>query len=206
MKIYDITRVIQEDMMVYKNIESKKPIFENQKNFSNSHMVENRIHMDLHTGTHVDAPLHMIDGGQTIDTIPPDQWMGTCLVADLTHVVDNIGWEDVEMLGLKKGDIVLFKTKNSFHHDFDPAFVYVSASAATYLSEVQVKGVGIDALGIERAQPNHDTHKLLFESGAFILEGVQLRDVPAGRYHLIALPLKLRGLEASPVRAVLIET
>lgn len=205
LKVYDITRTIHEGMAVYKNIENKRPKLEVLKTHEIHHMQEGKITLELHTGTHADAPLHMIEGGTTIDQLSPELFMGDCIVIDLTAISGSIGWEDLENKGIQKNDIVLLKTKSSYQHDFDPEFVYVSASAAIFLTETQVKGVGIDALGIERDQPNHDTHKLLFESGAFIVEGLALREVPSGRYEFIGLPLKLQKMEGSPIRAILID-
>ena len=83
-------------------------------------------------------------------------------------------------------------------------FIYVAQDAATWLAEIGIAGIGIDALGIERAQPEHTTHKAFFEKGIIILEGLRLREVPQGEYQLIALPLALIGLDAAPARAILL--
>lgn len=83
--------------------------------------------------------------------------------------------------------------------------MYLDASAAEYLKSAGITGVGIDALGIERAQPGHETHKTLLGAGIIILEGLRLADVNEGTYRLAALPLRLKGTEASPARAILIE-
>lgn len=205
MKLIDISVAIHENMVVYKNREEKKPHFKPMKTYENADFYESRIDMDLHTGTHVDTPLHMVKDGLTMDQLPLDQWHGKAKVFDLSHLEDGIAKSDVAALAIEKGDIVLFKTRNSFEDFFNVDFIYVKADAAQYLAEVGVKGVGIDALGIERAQPNHESHLALFEAGAFILEGINLRAVEAGSYYLMALPLALVGVEASPVRAVLIK-
>jgi len=82
----------------------------------------------------------------------------------------------------------------------------VTESAAKYLAEKQIKGVGVDALGIERDQAGHPTHKTLMNHNIVILEGLRLKDIVPQSYILIALPLKFEGLDGSPVRAVLLET
>lgn len=89
--------------------------------------------------------------------------------------------------------------------DFDFEFVYLDKSGALYLKEKEIVGVGIDALGIERSQPDHETHKILLEAGIVILEGLRLKDVEEGEYFLYAAPLKIKGAEAAPTRAVLIK-
>lgn len=205
MKLIDISVPIYNQMVVYKDREEKRPMIKPMKTFENADFYESRIDMDLHTGTHVDTPLHMVKEGQTMDQIPLDTWHGQAKVFDLSHLEDGITKADIENLNISQGDIVLFKTRNSFEDFFNMSFIYVKADAAQYLGKIGVKGVGIDALGIERAQPNHESHLALFEAGAFILEGINLKHVQTGSYYLMALPLALVGVEASPVRAVLIQ-
>lgn len=98
------------------------------------------------------------------------------------------------------------RTRNSFTggEGFDPNFIYLEETGAQYLAELGVKGVGIDALGIERDQPAHETHRILFERGIIIIEGLCLRNVKAGTYLMVATPLCLVGGEASPVRVLLL--
>ncbi len=205
MKLIDISMPVSPEMMVYKNREEKKPIFKPMKTYDNSDFYESRLDLDLHTGTHVDTPLHMLENGATMEQIELDHWHGKAKVIDLTSVSEAIHVEDLREHALLAGDIVLLKTKNSLTENFDPDFVYLAEDAAEFLSQLGVKGVGIDALGIERAQANHATHKRLFESQCFILEGLRLAHVDAGRYYLMALPINLVGTEASPVRAVLLQ-
>lgn len=203
MKIIDISMSISEKMTVYKNREEKKPKFIPMKTYQNSDFYESRIDMDLHTGTHVDAPLHMIENGQTMEMLPLDTWHGNARVLDLTHVAGGIQSSDLIPFGIEQGQIVLFKTRNSFENAFNAEFIYLAADGAEYLAKLGIKGVGIDALGIERSQPGHETHKALFEKDIFILEGLKLDHVAEGPYYLMALPIKIEGVEASPVRAVL---
>ncbi len=205
MKLIDISMKIFPNMMVYKNREEKKPIFKPIKTYENADFYESRLDFDLHTGTHVDAPLHMIEGGKTMEQMDLEGWHGEALVLDLTHVEGGISKSDLEDFTISENQIVLLKTKNSLTELFDPEFVYLDASGAAYLANCKIKGVGIDALGIERAQPDHETHRILFEANCFILEGIRLKEVVEGTYYLMALPLALEGVEASPVRAVLVD-
>lgn len=205
MKIYDISMEIYEDMMVYKNKPDKKPKIRVAKDYSTGDSYESSISMGMHTGTHIDAPLHMIEGGKRTDSIDLEKLINKCKVFDFTYIDDMITREQLQKKEINKGDFILFKTKNSFSIEFDFEFIYLERSGAEYLNEIGVSGVGIDALGIERAQAGHETHKILLSKGIIILEGLQLKDVPEGEYTLYALPLKIRNVEAAPVRAILIK-
>jgi arylformamidase len=166
---------------------------------------ESRIDMDVHCGTHVDSPLHMLPEGGTMETIPLERLVGPCRVLDLTEINGGIRQSDLERFEIENGEFLLFKTKNSFTDAFDFEFVYLAEDGAKYLIEKGIKGVGIDALGIERAQPGHPTHKSLFRADIIIIEGLRLREVPEGRYFMVAAPLKLVHTEAAPARVLLIE-
>lgn len=88
---------------------------------------------------------------------------------------------------------------------FDPEFVYLTEDAARLLIDLGINCVGIDGLGIERAQSDYSTHKSLLGAGVIIIEGLRLKDIEPGHYLLIAAPLKIAGAEAAPIRALLIE-
>jgi len=204
MKIYDISMMIREDMQVYKNRDAKRPVIRNFSNFSTSSAHETIVEINVHTGTHLDAPLHMIENGKTIETIPLEDLIASARVLDLTHIEDGIGKEDLEGFAIQPGEWILFKTRNSMIEEFDFEFVYLKQDGAEYLRDIGIKGVGTDALGIERAQPDHETHITLFESDIYIVEGLRLKDVPAGNYQFVLAPLKLEGIDGAPARAFLI--
>ncbi|WP_442603274.1 cyclase family protein [Paenibacillus sp. KN14-4R] len=205
MKIFDISMTIEESMQVYKNKEEKKPEIRNMANFSNSKVHETRIALDVHCGTHLDAALHMIEGGETIEAIPLNQLVGTARVVDLTHIEEAIEREHLESFALQEGEWVLLKTRNSLSEEFDFNFVYLAESGAQYLIERGLRGVGTDGLGIERAQPEYPTHRSLLKNRVHIVEGLRLKDVPAGTYFMVIAPLKLTGIDAAPARAFLVE-
>ncbi|MBM7648094.1 arylformamidase [Bacillus ectoiniformans] len=202
MKIHDITAPIYKGMPVYKNKPEKQPDIQTK---TNAHVTESRISMDVHTGTHVDAPLHMINDGETIETIAIENLVRPCKVVDVTDAEEKISKSDIENAGIEAGDFILFKTKNSFDTEFNFDFIYVAEDAANYLAEKKITGVGIDALGIERAQEGHPTHRALMSQGVIIMEGLQLKDVEAGDYFMVAAPLKIEGTDASPARVLLLE-
>lgn len=202
MKMYDITGEIFEGMAVYKDKPEKQPKI-NQ--LTNGYVTETRLEMDVHTGTHIDAPLHMKVDGETFESISLDKLVGKCKVLDLTASENGISKAELEKFELEKDDFVLFKTKNSFDDHFNFDFIFLAEDGAAYLSEIGVRGVGIDALGIERSQEGHPTHKTLFEHDIIIIEGLRLKEVEQGEYFMVAAPLKLVGTDASPARVMLFE-
>lgn len=205
MKIYDISMNIYSDMTVYKNKCEKRPELIITQDFQNGDVHESRINMDMHTGTHIDAPLHMIKDGDTVENIDLNKLVTKCKVVDLTNIPSKITSDILLNKDIDKGDFIIFKTRNSYTEDFDFEFVYLEKSGAEYLKNKGVIGVGIDALGIERSQAGHETHKILLNSGIVILEGLRLKHIDEGKYFLYAAPLKIRGAEAAPTRALLIK-
>ena len=205
MKIIDISWPLVEGMTTYKNkgiVQIKET-----KDWEKDRSRESLLTMIAHTGTHVDAPSHFLQDGKTIDKVALDTFVGPCQVVDLSDPKIGVITADE----LKKHTITakraLFKTKNSFLDPkalFNPDFVYVDKTAAAYLKDLGVVCVGIDYLGIETKQPEHETHKTLLGNGIGIIEGLRLADVASGYYTLVCLPLALVGTEASPARAVLI--
>ncbi|MDP4180413.1 MAG: cyclase family protein [Bacillota bacterium] len=205
MKIIDISMTIHKDMPVYKNLDEKRPAIRTISDYTSSSFYESRIDMDLHTGTHIDMPLHMIEGGMTSESLDITKLITDCTVLDLTNVGNKISQYDLKKKAITSGSFILFKTKNSFTETFDPEFVYLDESGARYLESAGIIGVGTDALGIERAQPGHETHKILLNKGIIIIEGLRLAHVEEGSYKMLALPIKIDRTEALPARVVLID-
>lgn len=207
MKIYDISRPLEVGMAVYKNKPSKQFELRQDANFPEQAFQEHSIiQLNLHTGTHVDAPAHMLPGGASVDQLPLSAFFGPAQLLDLSEVEEVICREDLLKKDIQPGCRLLLKTKNSFEEGYNPRFVYLSAEGADYLKSLACPLVGIDAMSVERDQPKHPAHDILLGAGIYILEDIRLAQVPEGRYQLMALPLALRGVEASPVRAVLLDT
>ena len=214
MKIYDISMEISPEMAVYKDRDEKRPVFETLRDFGQGSVYETRLQFDLHTGTHIDMPLHMIEGSPDSAFWHAGRFFSRCTVLDfLSPEIDAVKAQDLEAKEkaltplfdpFAAGRSVLLKTRNSFQQAFDFSFVYLHQSGAAYLAGRDLAGVGIDALGIERDQPGHETHKALLKAGIWILEGLRLAEVPEGDYILVLMPLKVKGVEALPARAVLI--
>jgi arylformamidase len=164
-----------------------------------------------HTGTHLDAPAHFVTGGDTIELLPVDRFVGPARVLDLTHVDgDEIRADDLLAAGLRDDERVLLKTRNStgaLQEKTKTTWVGLDAGAARLLVECGVRLVGIDFLTIDSPAGEADwpVHNILCLAGVIILEVIDLSDVPGGTYLLAALPVPLVGSEAAFSRAVLID-
>ena len=206
MKIYDISREISEDMAIYKNRKEKAPKISTTRTLKEG-ANESKIDIFVHTGSHVDAPYHVLENGKKIDELTPDKFMGKCIVLDFTKEKVSITKNSLRKAKIKiqKNDIVLLKTKNKLEKEFDFNFVYLEKTGAVFLASKKIKAVGIDSLGIERNQLNHLTHSILAEKNIPIFEGLDLSKIKQGRYFFHGLPLKIKKGDASPVRAVLVK-
>lgn len=158
--------------------------------------------LSCHTGTHVDAPRHFLPDGAGIAAIPPEVYLGECLV------IDAVGRESLDVdvfLGPGLPQRVLVKTLAWTDHTVFPTAVpTLTRSAVRWLQDNQVWLFGIDVPSVDAIDSKDlPLHHALAEAGIAILESVDLRAVPAGRYELIALPLRLDNADGSPVRAVL---
>lgn len=167
-----------------------------------------RLDLDVHTGTHVDAPLHVFADGAPVDAMKLDAMIGPA------EVIDCGGALIIDVLSLMAAEIppgarrVLLRTVNStdrsrriapFHEDF----AALTADAASWLVAHGVQLVGIDYLSVQRYGDSQATHRILLDAGVAILEGLDLGDAPPGSYELICLPIRLVDVEAAPARAVL---
>ncbi|MFC5402998.1 cyclase family protein [Cohnella soli] len=203
--IYDISMTIEESMQVWKNYEAKKPKITNVQNHDQGKPHESLLTINTHTGTHVDAPLHMLADGATIETISLERLVGPARVLDLTHVVGSITKDDLVPFAIQPGERLLFKTASSLSEEFLMEFPFLREDGAKYLADIGIGLVATDALGIERAQAEYPTHRTLMRADVIIVEGVRLKDVKAGNYTLVIAPLKLTGIDASPARAFLMD-
>jgi arylformamidase len=164
-----------------------------------------RLTLGVHTGTHFDAPNHFDVPGGGVEALPVAAMIGvTRIVAVHGHAIARA---DVEVLHLKAGERVLFKTSNSargWNTDaFVPDYVYVTESAAHHLAEKRVALVGIDYLSVGGPADGARTHRALLQAGVCILEGLDLRRVVPGTFEMIALPLLIPGSDGAPARVLL---
>ncbi len=206
MKIIDISWPITPDMTTYKN--TQEVMVQATHIFERDHIRKSSLIMGTHTGTHIDAPSHVLQQGKTVDQISMHRLIGTAAVLNLTDVEEVITRIDLEQFVLPKGIIILLKTHNSYVPETGPfkhKFTYVDADAAAYCVEQEVRALGIDYLGLERNQPQHPAHTILAKHSIPVIEGLRLAHVDEGFYFCICLPLALIGLDAAPARAILIE-
>jgi arylformamidase len=165
------------------------------------------LKLTAHTATHADMPLHFIPGGMACEEIPLDRFYGAAKVLKIP-CEGHITAADLQKHTINAGDIVLLCTGQSENMS-DPVFredyKALTAEAAEYLASLGVKTVGVDYLSVDAWDNGFPVHKILLGGGVTILEGLVLHHVPEGEYTLSALPLKIKGADGSPVRAILVK-
>jgi arylformamidase len=165
--------------------------------------------LGAHSGTHVDAPMHFVAGGASIDRVALDRLIGPARVIDIPDVVDRIDATELGRHDWRGSPRILFRTRSSvrgwmssstFHRDF----AYIAPDAAQLLADAGVQLVGIDYLSAEQFGASAPrAHQILLGKGIPIVEGLSLVNVSPGDYDLIVLPMKVGGHEGAPARAVL---
>lgn len=211
MKWLSLNMPLTRDIPVYKNIESKKPQIENTRNFKEHGIYESTLHLPMHTGTHIDYPLHAIDGGKTSSDYNLFPAYFKALVLDLTDgrqgtSLESIGPEHLKDLDLIGVEAVFFKTLKAPMTAFEFEFPWLNREGAKFLAQFPLKFVGIDQLGIERNQPDHETHITLLSRDMLIIEGLNLSPLKTGIYDFAAFTLGVAEVEAEPlVVQVLVE-
>jgi arylformamidase len=165
-----------------------------------------RLSLGVHSGTHVDAPVHFLVDGAGVDAIPLDHLLGEARVVEMGDG-PSIGAAQLRAVDPRPGERLLFKTRNSSRcwkaDRFVPDFVHLSLEAAALLAERRVRTVGIDYLSIAGMEEGVPTHLALLEKGICIIEGLDLSSVEPGSYEMICLPLRLAGADGAPARVVL---
>jgi kynurenine formamidase len=163
--------------------------------------------LGAHSGTHIDAPMHFVTNGAPIDQVALDPLIGAARVIDIPDSVRAIDAAELNKHNWRGAKRVLFRTRStlrgwmdsSFHKDF----AYIAPDAAQLLADAAVLLVGVDYISAEQfGAPAPRTHQILLGHGIPIVEGLDLRPVQAGDYDVIVLPLKVRGHEAAPARAI----
>ncbi len=165
------------------------------------------LSLGVHTGTHIDAPVHFLHGGADVAQLDPAVGIGPARVIEIADPV-SVGREELESAGPQPGERLLLKTRNSdrrwAEEPFRTDFVFVTADAAEYLAQCRVALVGVDYLSVGGfAVDMEATHRVLLEAGILIVEGLDLCGVTPGAYELVCLPLRLVGSDGAPARALL---
>jgi arylformamidase len=166
-----------------------------------------KMTLGLHTGTHVDAPSHFIEGAPAVDQTPLAALVGPAYVADATSFEEDIRSSHLKAIVPAETERLLIKTRNSALWDrpsFDTHFVGLAADAARHLVDRGVSLVGVDYLSVAPPADPAPTHIELLRAGVVILEGLDLRGVEPGAYTLICLPILVQGADGAPARALLV--
>ena len=207
MKIYDITVPIRSAMPVYEGDPGVKidPWSAFAKGDSSNVSI---LNFGAHTGTHVDAPAHFIEGARRIEALSLDVLIGRARVLRVPDDVSEIDPKFINRCDLGGIERMLFHTRNStfWNEGFRKDFTHLLPEAAQLLVDRGIKLVGTDYLSIEKFHSgDHRTHRTLLSNNVVIVEGLNLSEVPEGDYELICLPLKIAegAGDGAPARAVL---
>ena len=207
--IYDVSVPITNSIPVWPSDPPVKLTQKSHPSRDGSHTIElTSIEMGSHTGTHLDAPFHMVSRGRRLSDIPIEQLVGKATVVELPGE-RSIGRRQLEKVTWNGVLRVLFKTENSKHWQdgkFYEEFVYLEPDGADFLVERGIRLVGIDYLSIDKFKSvDHATHFVLLTRNVVIIEGLDLSSVPPGEYNMVALPLHLKDADGAPTRVILID-
>ena len=210
-RFVDLSHVIENGMPVYPG--DPEPLIEKESSIEEDGVNLTRLVTGSHVGTHVDAPLHFVEGGSSLDEIPLSTLIGEGVVLDLSYkeVGSGISREDFEKFSslIRRGDIVLVYTGTSDHWGEEGwdyrKFSYIEESGAKWLLEKGVKMVGIDCMSVEKFGYSEPiTHLLLLSAGVPLIESLSKRlgELAGKRGFVICLPLKLGGVDGGPARVI----
>src|ERR1051326_5775134 len=207
MKIYDVTVPIHPGMPIYEGdpgVDIKAWSALAKGDSANVSLLQ----LGAHTGTHVDAPAHFIEGERKVDALSMETLLGPARVVRVPDEITQIDSDFIAHAHLEQTERVLFHTRNStfWNEGFRKDFTHLLPDAADKLIEIGVKLVGTDYLSIEKFHSgDHRTHLTLLSNNVIIIEGLNLSEVPAGEYELICLPLKIAAGagDGAPARVVL---
>ncbi len=210
LRLYDLSLTIHEKMVIWPGDPAVR--LTRVRSIQTDGVSVSSLTTGTHTGTHLDAPAHLLPDGLTVEALALEPLVGPAYVAYLPEVA-IITAQVLEGLALPAScRRLLFRTRNSdegllVQGDFRPDYVALAEDAAQWLVERDYLLVGLDALSIDAYQEQAGVaHRLLLSQKIAVIEGVDLRQVPPGEYMLCCLPLKILGADGAPVRAVLMAT
>ncbi len=204
-KVIDVSMEIFSGMLVWQGDDGVdlRPV---EKIEEGAHANVSRIRCSVHTGTHVDAPLHFIPGGKTIEQLPLDVLTGPAWVAEFP-AIQRIRAEELDNAGIPEGTKrLLLKTRNSQILEtltvFREDYAGLEESGAKWILSKGIRLVGNDFLSVATRDQTGPVHRLLLSAEVILVEGLLLGKVPAGACRFYCLPLKLRGSDGAPARAM----
>jgi len=201
-KIYDITQTISPGMLLWPGDQAvvfKKVEYEGISSLT-------QLDLNVHTGTHVDAPAHIMSEGRGVDQLGIEQLIGLARVCHITevHCIDRALLLNIDLDGVSR---LLLKTSNSTMlelSNFNKDYIFLTEDAAEYLVEKGIRFLAMDYLSVDEfATKIFPVHRVLLNAGIVIVEGVNLSEVPAGDYEMLCLPLKLKNCDGAPSRVIL---
>ncbi len=202
-KIIDISLPIHESMIMYPG----NPQVKITKKMGTT-TVHSEIFLGSHTGTHIDAPSHVFEKGNTLERVPLSLFVGNARVLDFSRVKEAITIQDIKKHDIKKNERILAKTNNSkrgFQKFYDD-YVYLDGDAAEYLAKKGIILFGIDSLSVKkRGGPDLRPHTSFLKKNIPIVEGLNLKNVKEGNYFFVCLPPAFQKIDGSPARAVLLQ-
>ena len=206
---YDISVPLKQGMNYFPTDPVPPKIYRYHDRELGARVTMSMLEIISHTGTHIDAPLHFVAGGSTISDMPLDATIGPCRVIEIKDQ-QKIKVAELATHNIKKGERVIFKTRNSpkvyTSEKFVEDYVYLDGDAADYLVTRGIILFGLDNITIGHFKETDNlnrTHRTLLEAGIYILEDCALADVPPGEYELLCLPLLMWKGDAGPCRAIL---
>ena len=202
MKVHDVSVTLRPGMVIYPGDPRLKLSLDQSLDRGDVANVS-RLDFGVHTGTHVDAPLHFVAGAPDAAALSLDVLVGEAWVVDATSFEGEV---DARLEIPDGAERILLRTRNSelgllANDDFDDRYVRLNADGARALLARRVRLVGVDYLSVG----DEEVHQLLLGLGVVVVEGLDLAAVEAGRYRLVCLPLKIAGSDGAPARALLVE-
>ncbi|MFN2589497.1 MAG: cyclase family protein [Actinomycetota bacterium] len=210
-RVVDVTLSISDDMLVWPGDPAAEVIPRKQLAWGDPSNVS-ELRIGTHTGTHVDPPVHFIEGGHGIDRVPLDTLYGAAVVAHLPDADGPLGRADLDALDLPDElERLLLKTSNSDLWrrprpiEFPHTYACLSLEGARWVVERGLRLIGVDFLSVEqKGAEGHPVHKELLSNGVVIVEGLDLGPVDPGPWTLACFPLNVRDGDGGPARAALI--
>lgn len=207
MRVIDLTHALNTNISVYPG--TNPPKIENVMTVEKDGAAEKLLTMYSHTGTHMDAPAHMLSMGKTLDAYQAKDFVGKAMVIDVSHLKDRIGFEDLLPFGPWLQDVkyVFFKTgwsKFWSTPEYLGNFPVLTKKAANWLCEQRLRGVGIDAISIDRMDSeDYPVHRILLSCDMFIIENLtNLDQLPEKAFDVACMPLKIENADGAPARVM----
>ena len=208
MRTLDLTHVVKPGMTVFPGTEP--PVFEVGSSIDTDGFEEKKITMFSHTGTHMDAPAHIIPGARNLDQFPIEKFSGKACVVDVSG--DDAGKIGADVLearaeAIEKSDFVILRSGWSQHWDSEEyfrGFPVLSPGAAQWLVDAEIKGVGIDMISVDEVDStDFAVHNILLGADLVIIENLtNLEALPDSAFSFYCFPLRIEHADGSPVRAV----